>query len=512
VLGCALGLAAVATWASTSAASSTRTGAEAQGRHVLLISVDGLHASDLAAWIAEHPDSTLAKLAARGTTYPQASTTVPSDSFPGLLALVTGGTPKSTGVYYDDSYDRTLFAPGNTTCSGSPGTEVVYDESVDVNPTPPLSYAHTTIDPAQLPRQKSGSTCTPLYPHSFLRVNTIFNVARDAGLYTAWSDKHPSYDLVNGPPGDGVDDLYVPEINSVPKSEIPTQAYDTLKVEAVLNEIDGRKSACGVDFNPFLTCASAPVPAILGMNFQVVSVAQKQTATTSPPEVSGGYLNHGTQFSAPLENALQFVDHSLAHMVAELDGQGLTGSTEIIVTAKHGQSPIDADLLDRIDPATIPGILASAGIGVAQATQDDSSLIWLADQSQTATAVAALQASVSAGNPAAIDQILAGKALAKQYGDPAADPRVPDIVVQPQHGVVYSLSTKKQSEHGGGAADDTNVALLLVKPDLAGPRTVGAPVSTTQVAPTILDYLGLDPHALQAVKLEHTTALPAAGS
>src|SRR3569833_1349877 len=86
-------------------------------RHVLLISVDGLHASDLARWVAEHPNSNLAQLSHQGTTYLNASTSEPSDSFPGLLSMTTGGTPKTTGVYYDDSYARDMWAPGSN-CVG----------------------------------------------------------------------------------------------------------------------------------------------------------------------------------------------------------------------------------------------------------------------------------------------------------------------------------------------------------------------------------------------------------
>ena len=56
-------------------------------------SVDGLHASDLTQWIMLRPDSTLAALAGRGTIYPNARTPTPSDSFPGLLALITGAFP-----------------------------------------------------------------------------------------------------------------------------------------------------------------------------------------------------------------------------------------------------------------------------------------------------------------------------------------------------------------------------------------------------------------------------------
>jgi len=37
---------------------------------------------------------------------------------------------------------------------------------------------------------------------------------------------------------------------------------------------------------------------------------------------------------------------------------------------------------------------------------------------------------------------------------------------------------------------------------------VDASVETTQIAPTILQLLGLDPSQLQAVHIEHTEALP----
>ncbi len=36
------------------------------------------------------------------------------------MAQVTGGTPKSTGVFYDESYDRIYFAPASD-CKGEPG-------------------------------------------------------------------------------------------------------------------------------------------------------------------------------------------------------------------------------------------------------------------------------------------------------------------------------------------------------------------------------------------------------
>ena len=146
--------------------------------HVLLLSIDGLHEQDLARYTTLNPNSALAQLSHLGTTYTNASTSKPSDSFPGLLSMVTGGSPRSTGVFYDDSYDRNLSAPGSN-CSVK-GTEVVYDESIDFDST--KLDGGGGINPAALPLDPSNG-CKPVYPHSFLRVNTIFEVAQQAGLY-----------------------------------------------------------------------------------------------------------------------------------------------------------------------------------------------------------------------------------------------------------------------------------------------------------------------------------------
>src|SRR5262249_22959699 len=151
------------------------------------------------------------------------------------------------------------------------GTEVVYDESVDVNPD--ALDAGGGIDPAALPLD-GGKGCTPVYPHSYLKVNTVFHMIKAAGGRTAWAGKHPAHEIVNGPSGTGVDDLYTPEIASIPVTVSDTQSYDDLKVQAVLNEIDG-KDHTGVH--------TIGVPALFGMNFQAVNVAQK--------DATGGYTD-----------------------------------------------------------------------------------------------------------------------------------------------------------------------------------------------------------------------------
>jgi Type I phosphodiesterase / nucleotide pyrophosphatase len=490
-------------------------------RHVLLVSVDGLHASDLSQWVSTHPGSHLAQLSRRGTTFSEASTSEPSDSFPGLIAMVTGGSPKTTGIFYDDSYARNMWAPG-TNCAGAPGAEMQYFENLDrtVNDLIPL---FTSIDPSNLPLAMVNGVCTAVPPHKFLLTNTIFNVADAANLYTAWSDKHPAYDIVNGPSGDGVNDLFTPEINTtaVPDpttvSVAATDAYDQLKVQAVLNEIDGKTSDGK---------RRAPVPAIFGMNFQSVSVGQKlvnpvlacsrnPTSTCDPTYFPGGYEPGSLAFTPQMTQAMAYVDSALGSMADELREKGLSESTELIISAKHGQSPIDPTKLHKIGDAVSP-ILAAAGVTIGENTEDDVSLIWLKDQHQTAAAVKALAASQAGANPARIQTILSGDALADQFGDPLKNNRTPDIIVEPIPGTIYTTSAAKVAEHGGFSADDTHVALLVVtgaasernEDDAAHGRTISSAVHTRQIAPSILQFLGLNPDALQSVRAEGTATLP----
>jgi len=453
--------------------------------HVLLISVDGMHAQDLARFVSSHPKSTLAQLAAHGVQFPNASSAMPSDSFPGLLALLTGGSPKSTGVYYDVSYDRNLSAPGSD-CKVK-GTEAVFDESLDLNPD--ALDGGGGIDLKKLPLDPSKG-CTPVLPGSFVKVNTIFEVVKAAGLPTAWSDKHPAYQVVQGRSGKGVDDLYTPEINnssSPTKAVKLTEAYDDLKVTATLNQIAGKDSSGK---------KSAPVPAIFGMNFQAVSVGQKLAGN--------GYTDALATPSAGLNDALEHTDASLGLMVAGLKKAGLFEKTLLIVSAKHAQSPVDPKLRRIVLESIIPNLVNGVQKGLlVQNVQDTVALLWLSDSSKTAAVVAVLEQSKE---KAGISSILSGAALEAQFGP--LNERRPDLIVIPQPGVIYAgAKATKIAEHGGFSKDDTNVALLISNPAMM-PKISSEAVTTAQVAPTILKALGLDPSALEAVVLEGTKVLP----
>jgi hypothetical protein len=491
--------------------------------------------------------------------YTAAHTPTPSDSFPGLLALITGGNPISTGVFYDDSYDRTLYAPGSK-CQGSPGTEIVFDESVEYDDSKLFSGG---IDAANLPYAKDANgNCKVVYPHEFLKVNTVFEVVRAAGGYSAWSDKHAAYDLVNGPSGNGVQDLYTPEINSLivnggvangvdleatkalcngsnslPVAKVTdyttcgpaVMAYDDTKVQAIINQIDGKRSDGS---------AAAPVPTVFGMNFQAVSVGQKLPV--------GGYTDAAGTPSTLLAMAIAHVDASLGKMVAELSAKGLEDSTLIIVTSKHGQSPIDPGQLhmeaggggtaDVADPLASVNAIDSAVDNAPSAyvnpnsdgayqthghlQEDDLGLLWLQDQTKAPAILAKLQADATAIHASTLpsgtiftSNISSGAALAALFGDPSvpnsiAAARAPNAFIQPNAGVVYSSSTKKIAEHGGGTSNDTGVALLISLPAFGSAQTVSSGVGTTQVAPTILRALGIDPQLLQSVAVEHTPVLP----
>ena len=185
-------------------------------KRVLLISVDGMHAVDFAN--CANGISTvnngapfcpaLAALGKKGINYVAASTSKPSDSFPGLTAIVTGGSPAVTGVYYDVAYSRNYDAPAKTTGNGvaagpctpfatPTGTTTEYEEGIDLDKTklnggaPGASVSDggvTSIDPKKLARDPNNG-CNPVYPWNFVRANSIFSVIHQAGGYAAWSDK-----------------------------------------------------------------------------------------------------------------------------------------------------------------------------------------------------------------------------------------------------------------------------------------------------------------------------------
>ena len=508
-------------------------------KRVLLISIDGLHEQDLARCTAANTCPNLAVLAHSGVTYTEARTPGLSDSFPGLAALVTGGSPKSTGLFYDVSYDRTLFAPTDTTCSGKQGWNVVFDETTGIDAQNGGALIHLdgggAFNPQAIPRALINGVCSPVYPHNYIKTNTVFEVIKEHlhGAHTAWADKHAwGYDWLNGPSGHGVDDLARTEINSIdPATQTDytdvythTEKFDNYHVQAILNQIDGKDST---------GTKTAPVPTLFGTNFQTLSVAQK-----APVAKGGGYLDASFTPGANVANAIAYADDAIGRIVAELKQRNLYSTTVIIVTAKHGQSPADhtklvknGDTLTQLleahnyldangnfgQNATQSGNLNDGtgltGTGMVQT--DDVGLIWLRDQRQRDAVVATLKANLGCNAPGICADgpgayLLYGPQLVARFGDPAQG-RTPDIVVQPNPGVIYTSSKKKDEEHGGNAPDDSHLGLLVSFPGIRHARTIAKPVLTTQVAPTILRALDLKPDWLHSVAEEGTHALPGLG-
>src|SRR6266700_3745595 len=285
-----------------------------------------------------------------------------------------------------------------------------------------------------------------------------------------------TYLAVSGPSGTGVQDFFTPEINSqaigFPAGEdwtndnAATMQYDSFKVQAVLNEIDG--------FDHSRT-SHVGVPAIFGMNFQTVSTAEKLPSSDG---LTGGYLPGGSIGGPLLARALDAINAAW--------------------TAAH------------------PG----AGDLVSFATDDDVMQLWLSEPSQAAADFAKnyLLAHTAAGNDvngnpitvaaSGLRTVYAGGAAAAFFGVPNGDPRHPDVFGIVRHGVVYTGGKGKIAEHGGADRQDRNVPILVVLPGLHHGSTTPAPVETTQIAPTILGLLGLNPRDLQSVRIEHTHVLP----
>jgi Type I phosphodiesterase / nucleotide pyrophosphatase len=567
------------------AAGTAGADGHAQTQHVLLISVDGMHQSDLDWYVATHPTSELARLATGGAEYTNAQTPDPSDSDPAGTGLMTGADPKLTGIYYDDEYSHGVFPAGTTNCAGPvPGGNVIYDSPDDSLPAVPdlldngsgntfpsfdeggsiypggndtdpglimnlSAHPQSGLNPATYP--VDPKTCKPIQPWDFVGVNTIFQVIHNAGMRTAWSDKHAIYSSFNGPGSNGtsIDDFFGPEIDSqaVEPNGVPypvdgawtadnaaTKQYDSYKVQAVVNWING--------FNHSGTGPRVGTPSIYGMNFQVVSTAEKLKSSpavligpnaqgdyTEGPSLLGGYVTvNGQQVPGPLlQSALDDVNAALQRMANAIQAAGETNSTAIILTAKHGQSPQNNSQLQRIDDGPIIAGVNAAWAAqhpsnqtlVVQEADDDGLLWWLSDRSQAAAdfvqnylwthsapAVNYAGQTITVQH-SGLQQIYAGHQSAQFFGVSSSDPHHPDVFGVSQVGTIYTTGSKI-AEHGGDNPSDRDVPLVVYAPGAARPGQSGNGVETTQVAPTILQLLGLSPRWLQAVQLEGTQVLP----
>ena len=588
---------------------------DTQFKHVLVISIDGLHNSDLNAASLQSSLTNIKRLQSQGITYTNAFSAAPSDSFPGELNYITGANPGTTGVLYDKSYTDALYAPGTTLAqiaagTAKPGTTVEFAENVDANWAAGgtlIGFTDGTkaFDISQLPVDSKGN---PVYPNQYLKTNTIFDVASAAGLSTAWSDKHPAaYTILTGPSSDptkfnlatgkvgSISDYYSLEINAAvaidptKKGPLPTSTfgalvdkstgtpfsntnpnllpnffndgtkgnaalfaappagttanqfssfattstYDDYKVKAILNEIDG--------FDHSGTTVNG-TPSIFGLNLQAVSVAEKEPGTL----FNGGGFDANGNARPDLVSAIAHTDASIGLILDELKKTGQADSTLVILTAKHGQNPVKdptVGLSSTFDSVTgkaggdgeltaFGALLAQNGIAIAsERGGDTSSLIYLKNPADVQKAIAllnkkdysfdtaldkvsdpTLKTTFGTETAAAQGTVLYGQAIINAgLGDPLTNDRTPDIVIPLNTGYFFGNALKKRAEHGGFTDDDTHVATIVgstgLAPSLQG-KIEAQTVSTTQIAVTTLQALGLDANQLQGVQLNGTTALP----
>ena len=389
------------------------------------------------------------------------------------------------------------------------------------------------LNPATFP--VDPTTCQPISPSAYLKVNTIFNVAHDAGMLTAWSDKHPVYTSFNGPAGNGITDSFDPEIDSIALKpdgtpypgniswtgdNAATMQYDSYKVQAVLNWIDG--------YNHQRT-QQVGVPAIFGMNFQTVSTAEKLPTSDG---LAGGDLP-GTNTPGPLlQRALQYVNDQLRTMDQEIQSQGLADSTAIVLSAKHGQSPQDPNQLTRIDDGPIID-----GVNAAWAATHPGARP--ADRGRNRRRRGHVVAVRSVAGGGAVRQALpvdphgdrqhrigrladaaalrAGEDLRRQGGGPL----LRGAALRPAPSRTCGASSRSASSTPAARARSPSTA-APTRPTATcrSSSTRRAPsdrgvfnrrVETTQIAPTILQLLGLNPDKLQAVQAEGTRVLPGIG-
>ncbi len=299
-----------------------------------------------------------------GVEYPNASTPIPSDSFPGMVAQVTGGDPAATGVYYDDTYNHALLPAGTTDCaSAKPGTEVDFTEDLDknkdsidagqglsglpngilnmtgkpANADQPGQAAGRPEDlqaglPAQLPQGEHGlrgrhdrRVCAPRGRTSTRP--TTSSTARPAPASRTCSPRRSTARCPVAPP-----------VATGPPTTPTPASTTTYKVEAVLNEIDGYDHSAHRQGRH-----AGDLRHELPDRLHRREAADLRRTDRRLPRRRRDARPAAVQFARTTST------RSSAAFVTELRRDDLDRSTTIILSAKHGQSPTEPAALTRID-------------------------------------------------------------------------------------------------------------------------------------------------------------------
>jgi predicted AlkP superfamily pyrophosphatase or phosphodiesterase len=416
-------LAAAALIAGVSAASAQVEYKPAQGtpKHAVIIFIDGFRADLLDPELAPH----IAALGRAGTRFANAEVGFPSDSMPGILGPLTGASPKATGIPYDEYYDRH------------------YKLAIEITET-------VTIPPG-------------LKPHDLLKVPTLFEAAKAKGLKTAFISKHIGYEILQGPSGQGIDRLELPEMVAW---KGPFRDYDAKNFEM----LTGMVAKDGAD--------------IAGIYAIAANYAMKE---------------HGV-VAAETRAAVGDIDAQVGKVVDAVAAAGRYDDTVFVVLGDHGDTDTPNAVASKGEGSVI-AFLAEKGIKAAKITADDVMLAWLADSSQAQQAVGLLH-TTEAKERFGIDRVLGPDAL-KAMGD-FADDQMPDFVLMVKPGVVYTkLPSNKKAEHGGGSDSDRRVAFVIEGPGVKSGAVVDTKVNVFSTAPTLAKLLGLSlPSATSPVLTE----------
>jgi predicted AlkP superfamily pyrophosphatase or phosphodiesterase len=406
---------------SAAAAQVDYTPAQGTPKHAVLIFIDGFRADLLDPELAPH----IAALGRAGARFANAEVGFPSDSMPGILGPLTGASPRDTGVPYDEYYDRH------------------YKLAIELT--------ETVTVPAGLK------------PHDLLRVPTLFEAAKAKGLRTAFISKHLGYEILQGPSGQGIDRLELPEMATWkgPLKDYDARSFETLTGFVVKDGAD-----------------------IAGLYAIAANYAMK---------------DHGVA-AAETRAAVAEIDAQVARLVDAVAAAGRYDDTVFVLMGDHGDTDTPEAIASKGEGSVV-GFLAEQGIKAAKITADDVMLAWLADPSQAEKAVSVLD-TPEARARFGIDRVLGPDAL-KSMRD-FADDQMPDFVLLVKPGVVYTkLPSTKKAEHGGDFDSDRRVAFVMAGPGVKSGAVVESKVNIFSTAPTLAKLLGLSlPSATSPVLTE----------
>lgn len=224
-----------------------------------------------------------------------------------------------------------------------------------------------------------------------------------------------------------------------------------------------------------------------------------------------GHVDGGILDRSGVATDMKNFDSDLARIENTYRSEGILDQTLFVITADHGMMPIT----HFVSASVLDNSLSAAGTTAVDAAANSAEYVWLADAAKAETVAqnivnanddgvqSAYYLSSVGGHPRYVaanrSQLSDSEETANQYllGS-LMNGHQPDVVVVGKEGASFSdPKTNWKADHGGPTWESEHLPLIIAGPGIRAGQVITAPAQLDDIAPTVLEDMGVQPTGMQ---------------